>query len=124
MLLVKAKRGRSRINGDGLIAREFIAKGSAVWRFEAAVDRKFTVSDVARLPHKEAQEVLYFAFFDREGDVFVLSGDDDRFTNHSSRPNTRFTDRLETVATRDIRPGAEITWDYLEIEMRRPRTNE
>ena len=58
--------------------------------------------------------MLYHAIFDLERRVFVLSGDDDRFTNHSDAPNTRYDGR-RSVAVCYLTVGDEITCDYREL---------
>lgn len=73
-----------------------------------------------------AEQVRWYAYhYDTDSGerVWVLSMDDDRFTNHAENPNT------ETVhdsavgplhlaasnAVRDIAEGEEITWNYREF---------
>jgi SET domain-containing protein len=41
----------------------------------------------------------------------VLSADDDRFTNHSGTPNTKYCGEY-SIAVRDILPDEEITANY------------
>ena len=48
---------------------------------------------------------------DHVRNAFILSGDDDRFTNHSDDLNTSHHDN-EGYAVRDINAGEEITGDY------------
>lgn len=54
---------------------------------------------------------MWYAYFDHVRNAFILSGDDDRFTNHSDDPNTSHHDN-EGYAVRDINAGEEITGDY------------
>lgn len=111
MLLVNATAGVSAIHGIGLIAREFIPRGTRVWEFRSGFDVVLTTRDVEALSAVARDQVLWYAFYDRTREAYVLSGDDDRFTNHSDAPNT-MDDGLFTVANRDILPGEEITADY------------
>ena len=61
---------------------------------------------------------VYCEYFP-ESDELVLSGDADRFTNHSGDPNTVVegvnAPTAFVVAARDIAAGEEITCDYAEI---------
>ena len=59
---------------------------------------------------------MYWSYFHVASRTFVMSSDDDRFTNHSDNPNTRVVGDC-TVAVRDIQPGEEITNDYNELVM-------
>lgn len=114
MLLVNAKSGPSRIHGTGLFAQEFIPKGTKVWEFRPGFDVAITEADLGRLPSASREQAVYWSYFHLATRTFVMSSDDDRFTNHSDDPNTRVVDRC-TVAVRDIQLGDEITNDYNEL---------
>lgn len=51
------------------------------------------------------QQVCYYAFYDSEKQVYVLSGDD-RFTNHSGEPSTQ-NEGYDSYGIRDIQAGEE-----------------
>lgn len=115
MLLVHARVGPSKIHGLGLIASEFIPAGTAVWELCPGFDLELTEQQLSRLSPAAREQVLYYC----DGDynpargVYTLSMDDARFTNHSDAPNTVTAEGgRTTVATCDIHPGDEITWDY------------
>ncbi|HMO52171.1 MAG TPA: SET domain-containing protein [Kiritimatiellia bacterium] len=113
MLLVNARKGSSKIHGQGLIAQEFIPKGTRIWEFRAGYDNTFTPEQLMALPQFARQQALYYSYFDPRTRVYVMSGDDDRHTNHSNTPNSMLdADGDSTVAARDIPAGEEITWDY------------
>jgi uncharacterized protein len=114
MLLVRAKAGPSHIHGLGLIAREFITAGTVVWRFMPRFDVLIRERDMPRLSETARNQVEHYAYFHTDTRTFVLSSDDDRFTNHSDDPNTRPMGD-SAVAVRVIRPGEEITSDYSEL---------
>lgn len=111
MLLVSASRGPSLIHGHGLIAREFIPAGTVIWQFMPGFDVAIHESMLAQLSPEAHRQLVYYAYFNLEARTFVLSSDDDRFTNHSESPNTAVVDD-NTVALIDIREGEEITIDY------------
>jgi hypothetical protein len=111
MLLVDARAGASRIHGIGLIAREFIPKGTRVWEPRPGFDLFLTEEGFAALSEPARRQVDWYAYWDPGRRMYVLSADDDRFTNHSDDPNTENVGEA-THAVRDIRPGEEITWDY------------
>lgn len=113
MLLIEARVGTRQIHGLGLFARQFIPRGTCVWRFHADLDRKITQEQLEDLSPAARAQVLWYAYRDDNEGVYVLSGDDDRFTNHSSSPNTA-NDGDMTFAVRDILPDEEITWNYEE----------
>ena len=119
MLYVQAKAGPSPIHGLGLIAAEFIPAGAVVWRFQPGFDVILSTEDISRLApaaQKQVQNYAYACPFTRR---FILSSDDDRFTNHSDTPNTYFEAGC-TRARRNIQPGDEITANYREFDMTLP----
>ena len=122
MLRVNARVGASAIHGLGLFAKEFIPTGITIWEFMPGFDIEIPVSSVEILSPSAQQQLRHYAEYVAAQRLFVLSGDDDRFTNHSDTPNTRRRDvdgqRYQVVyATRDILAGEEITCDYREVVM-------
>ncbi len=115
MLLVNAKAGPSPTHRMGLIAQTLIPKGTKVWEFMSDFDVIIPEAELARLSPTAQDQVVYWAYFDLTNREFVLSGDDDRFTNHSEEPNTTVIDNGYTIANRDIQSGEEITADYREL---------
>ncbi|NUP95335.1 MAG: SET domain-containing protein [Planctomycetaceae bacterium] len=113
MLLVDARIGPSRIHGLGLIAQAPIAKGTVVWRLEPTFDVVIPESQLAQLSLAARRALAYYAVFDIEKRVFILSSDDDRFTNHADDPNCSF--HGEQRASRAIAAGEEITVNYREL---------
>jgi hypothetical protein len=113
MLLINARVGPSRIHGLGLIAQQFIAQGTRVWSFQPGFDLTFDEAALLALSVAAQAQVRHYAFYDPQRRVYVLSGDDDRFTNHADEPNTREAENgYDSVAIRDIQAGEEITWSY------------
>ena len=117
MLLVNAKAESSPIHRLGLVAQEFISKGSKIWRFQPGFDVKLSLEEFAAFPSPVQNQIRYYAYFCNATKSFLLSGDDDRFTNHSDKPNTGMEGCDDMVALRDIHPGEEITCDYRHVGM-------
>lgn len=114
MLLINARVGVSAIHGFGLIAQEFIPQGTCIWRFQPGFDLLIGEDEFLTLTAPAQQQIRHYAFFDQARRVFVLSSDDDRFTNHSETPNSQeeIGGGDKSYATRDIRASEEITCDY------------
>lgn len=115
MLLVNACASISKIHGIGLIAQEFIPKGTRIWEFREGIDLQFTSEQLNQLSPVSKQQVLQYCDgdYDPELGIYTLSVDDARFTNHADQPNTVMSEEGRiTVATKDIQPGEEITWNY------------
>lgn len=111
MLLVRAKVGISRIHGLGLIAQEFIPKGTVVWRLVPGFDLLLTEEEVSKLPVATQDYIRWHGHFDSKLKKHVLAFDDDRFTNHSDQANISFLGD-HAVANRNIQPGEEMTDNY------------
>lgn len=116
MLLVKTRIGPSRIHGIGIFAAQFISKGEGLWRFEPGFDLELSKDDILRLSPPAQEQVLKYAYLDKELNKYILCSDDARFFNHSKAPNTREVKSEDgygiTVALKDIHEGEEITCDY------------
>lgn len=108
MLFVNARAGISAIHGIGLIAHDFIPHGAVVWELRPGFDLIFSKQQIRDLSAAAREQVFWYAYYDPTGRVYVLSADDDRFTNHSDDPNTA-NDGNVTFTTRNIQPGEEIT---------------
>src|SRR5262245_54589509 len=111
MLMVDARRGESPIHGLGLFAHEFIPAGTVIWKFKLNFDSLIPPDMLPLLSPVARQQLMLYSAYDAEDGYYVLSADDDRFTNHSNDPNSRAIGGT-TVALRDIHPGEEITIDY------------
>ncbi len=122
MLLVRTSVRQSRIHGLGLFAEEFIPEGKILWRFDPLLDKVIDETSLSGLPQQVVDFIdVYSEYFPDLG-VLVLSGDNDRYTNHSEDPNTEVVlpnaPTATVRATRDIQPGEEITCDYTVIRTR------
>lgn len=115
MLKVRTRLQPSRLDGIGLFADQFIPAGSVTWRYDPAFDQAHTAEQVEALPDFLREQVVTYAFWDDAQDRYILCADNQRFINHSSRPNIHCTP-YEDRALRDILPGEEMTCDYAGYE--------
>ena len=112
MLLVDARAGISEVHGIGLIAQEFIPRGTRIWTFQEGFDLVIPEDELSELSEPARDQVIWYAYYEKSTKEYILSSDDDRFTNHSDTPNSANIGD-DTYAIVDIEPGTEITWDYL-----------
>ena len=102
--------------GKGIVADEFIAKGSKIW--ELPTEKCLFFKEKGQLLNflqekiqEEKIDILEHIFC--AGNEAILLLDDTEFTNHDSDPNTESTaDHRQNFALRDIYPGEEMTEDY------------
>lgn len=116
MMLVKTRIGESPIHGTGLFAAEPIPAGTAVWRFDPAVDFVVPDQEFERLPEvaKEFFHNYGYRPLEDEG-VWYLNGDFAKFMNHADEPNLTEVDGVN-LAKRDIAEGEELTCDYFQFD--------
>jgi uncharacterized protein len=114
MLLIKAWVGVSKIHGFGLIAHEFIPKGTVVWKLVPGFDVIVSEDELRKFPPAVQDIFFHYGFFHPDLKAHILSSDDDRFTNHSDTANVRFLND-HAIAVRDIDDGEEITDNYTEF---------
>lgn len=98
---------RSPISGTGLFAKNFIPQGKTILAWNPKV---LTKEEAAKLPEEEKSHYLY-----PDGDNMLWMQSPERYMNHSCDPNTYVIGRGD-IASRDIRPGEEITSDYMDLE--------
>jgi uncharacterized protein len=118
MLLVKTYVDKSKIHGIGLFANEFIPKGTIIWQYNSIVDRIATESEIKQLRlilEPDVYKELRYPISRLEKNIYVIYGDNTKFTNHSENPNIVSGDGLFTIADRDINIGEELTENYLDI---------
>jgi SET domain-containing protein len=122
LLLVRTSVQQSPIHGLGLFAEEHIESGTTLWRFEPLLDKLIEERDLASLPAAVVSFLDVYSEYFPELGLLVLSGDNDRYTNHSDDPNTEVIlpngPHAHVRAVRDILPGEEITCSYNVIHCR------
>lgn len=119
MLLVRTSVADSPIHGLGLFAAEPIRAGTTIWALDQLLDRVFPAQALDAYPEHIREYLEHYCEYFPETEELVLSGDGDRFTNHSDDPNTAVVGRnapdARVVAVRDIAEGEEITCSYAVI---------
>lgn len=117
MLLISTYVAPSRIEGVGIFAAEDVAAGALIWRLEPGLDRLFTQEDVETLPAVHRAFVERYGYpYPHDPEITIVELDNGRFMNHSTSPNTRFTDPDAGFTRVAIAAHEEITCDYSEFD--------
>ncbi|MBL1233725.1 MAG: SET domain-containing protein [Vicingaceae bacterium] len=96
--------------GYGVVAREFIPKGTITWVLDK-LDREFSPLEIQTM-EPIYQEILDFYTFRNNNGNYVLCWDNGRYVNHSFNSNCLTTAYDFEIAIRDILPGEQLTDDY------------
>ncbi|MBI3771902.1 MAG: SET domain-containing protein [Gammaproteobacteria bacterium] len=112
MIIVPTYLEQSGIHGLGIFAKDFIPKGSKVWEFHPKFDIKFTQEEFDKLPPAVQQEVEIHLYQPEPDGELYYESTMGKYMNHSREPNVDFTEVGVGWATRDIKPGDELTCDY------------
>jgi hypothetical protein len=100
----------SESKGNGVVATAKIPLGTVTWVFDD-LDREIPMD---RLPHMSLpcrEAVLTYSYRNNKGQL-IFCWDNERFINHSFRPNCCLTPYKFEIAIRDIEAGEELTNDY------------
>ena len=118
MLRVKTYLDKSSVHGIGVFSAQDIKGGDLVWKFVPEVDRivEYSFETFRDYNEQDKEFIDTYAYYDKQLNKWILSADNDRFTNHSDTPNTFAVDNGEVFACRDISIGEEITIDYYKID--------
>ncbi len=114
-------KGNSRIHGHGVFAAEAIPKNVRIIDYAGELIRNDEECEAREERYSERGELWVFRVnraWSRDANV---DGNIARFINHSCRPNCRFEVVDKTIwikASRDIRRGEELTYDYKPIGKR------
>ncbi len=96
--------------GHGVVATQFIPKGTITWVLDA-LDRTFTQEEVAKMEPLYKDIIDTYCYRNNRGNL-VLCWDMGRFVNHSFDSNCLSTAYDFEIAIRDIHPGEQLTDDY------------
>lgn len=114
MVLVKTKVRQSGVHGLGLFADQFIPKGTKTFEYIPWFDVSFSEEELVKMSEEARREIIWYAYFDKKNNKYVLCSDDYRFINHSadiSKINIESTPDYD-IALRDIETGEELLCDY------------
>lgn len=117
MLKVKTKIKQSAVSGLGLFADQFIPKNTTIWEFNPKIDMSITKDLYEKLTNIEKGFFDHYGYWSDDINMYVCSGDNYRFTNHSTTPNVGTINAVENsegqdIALRDIQVGEELFYDY------------
>ena len=114
MLIIETFIEQSPIHGLGIFTKHALAKGTVISRFMPPFDAQFPHELLVALSPVEQQYLRIYAYRSKFTRLWVLNGDNDRYMNHSTDPNTSMhpDGTSENVALRDIAAGEELTCDY------------
>lgn len=104
--------------GYGVVAKEFIPKGTITWVLDQ-LDREFTPSEFDKLQPAYQDILDTYCFRNNKGNL-VLCWDHARYVNHSFNANCLSTAYDFEIAIRDIQPGEQLTDDYGYLNIHRP----
>lgn len=100
----------NEVKGYGVLATARIPQGTVTWVFDD-LDREIPMTRLDQLPAPCREAVLTYSYRNSKGNL-VFCWDNERFINHSFRPNCCLTPYNFEIAVRDIEPGEELTDDY------------
>ncbi|MBI1268188.1 MAG: SET domain-containing protein-lysine N-methyltransferase [Cryomorphaceae bacterium] len=104
--------------GYGVVAREFIPKGTITWVLDE-LDREFTPEQFNAFDPAYQEILDTYCFRNNKGNL-VLCWDHARYVNHSFNANCLSTAYDFEIAIRDINPGEQLTDDYGYLNINRP----
>lgn len=104
--------------GYGVVATQFIPKGTITWALDK-LDRIFTPPQVKAMDPLYQQVLDTYTYRNAEGN-YILCWDNARFINHSSISNCITTAYEFEIAVRDILPGEQLTDDYGYLNLEEP----
>lgn len=111
--------------GLGVFTKEFIPRGSVVFKMTPESIVVYHESELQNLPERFVQDYLRkYAYGNSLGDIFFPCLND-RFLNHSITPNIgkpRHLDQLarmtaDDIAFVDIQPGEQLFCDYTDLDV-------
>jgi uncharacterized protein len=98
------------VKGYGVVATAHIPRGTVTWVFDE-LDREFTPEQVNRMSEPCRESLLTYSYRNNKGNL-IFCWDNERYINHSFRPNCCLTPYNFEIAIRDIDAGDELTDDY------------
>lgn len=108
----------SREKGYGLVATQFIPKGTITW-VQDELDQIFTKEQTANFNPITKLFLDKYCFTNNLGQQ-ILCWDNGKYVNHSFTPSCFSTPYDFEIAIRDIYPGEELTDDYGYLNVEKP----
>ncbi len=117
MMLIPTYVAPSSIEGVGIFAAEDVPAGTLIWRLDPSLDRLLSPEQIAALPaiHREFVE-RYGYPYPHDPSLTIIELDNGRFMNHSTAPNTVFSDPDVGYTKVIIRAHQELVCDYSEFD--------
>ena len=119
MLKVKTYVSESKIHGKGLFSKQFIPKGTIVWKFDPDSDIVITKDDWDYIIKKFKKLIIFMnieQYSWKDEDNIYICIDDCKYMNHSETNNLSAPIKNTLlVANRNIEIGEELTENYYEF---------
>lgn len=96
--------------GNGVVATARIPLGTVTWVFDD-LDREIPMAKLNGMSEPCRDTVLTYSYRNNKGNL-IFCWDNERFINHSFKPNCCLTPYRFELAIRDIEAGEELTNDY------------
>jgi hypothetical protein len=114
MNLVETYVDKSEIAGLGLFAKQFIPKGTFIWRLSFP-DLFISKEEYNKLNLSKVEKEYMDTYSSFEKGFVTIYADNAKYSNHSNKANTVTFDNMQ-VALYDINIGEEITSNYHEFD--------
>lgn len=101
--------------GSGVFATKLIPRGAITWALDH-LDHVLTEEAASALPVAYQPIIERYAFRDAAG-RHVICWDNGRFVNHSCDSTSLPLGSVCEIAVRDIRPGEQVTSDYVTLNL-------
>jgi uncharacterized protein len=96
--------------GYGVVATERIPQGTVTWVFDD-LDREIPMDRLKHMSQPCQDAILTYSYRNNKGHL-IFCWDNERFINHSFRPNCCLTPYRFEIAIKNIEAGEEVTNDY------------
>ena len=114
MLIIATNLQPSAVHGLGVFTAQAVRAGEVISRYLPPFDVQFPAALLPALSAAECAYLKNFAYRSRYTGLYILTGDHDRYMNHSATPNVGMNPNgnTENLALRDLAAGEELTCDY------------
>jgi SET domain-containing protein len=117
MLLIPTYVAPSRIEGVGVFAAEDIPAGTLIWRLDPNFDRLIGRDEIAGLSEVHQQFIERYGYpYPHDPSLTIIELDNGRFMNHSTAPNTRFSDPDSGYTRTAVAAHDELICNYAEFD--------